>query len=230
MAGGVIWKELNAMRYVTYGEKDHADICLIQMADDHDMEYMQREYELITGHYRARKPLLVAVHVDSWNHDLSPWEAPAVFGDEAFGNGAGDTLVYLRDELLPAIKEEYFGSKDDVKCIIGGYSLAGLFALWSVYQTDIFCGCACASPSVWFPGWIEYAKSNVIKTDNIYLSLGKKEPKTKNRVMKTVGDSIIKQDELMAGKNHILEWNEGNHFTEPDVRTAKGFIWVMQQM
>lgn len=26
-----------------------------------------------------------------------------------------------------------------------------------------------------------------------------------------------------------LEWNPGNHFREPDVRTAKGFCWVMGQ-
>ena len=54
---------------------------------------------------------------------------------------------------------------------IGGYSLAGLFALWTAYQTDIFKGVA-ASPSVWFPGFAEYMKKNEIKTDTVYLSLG----------------------------------------------------------
>lgn len=29
--------------------------------------------------------------------------------------------------------------------IIGGYSLAGLFALWAAYQTDVFCAVAAAS-------------------------------------------------------------------------------------
>ena len=41
---------------------------------------------------------------------------------------------------------------------IGGYSLAGLFSLWAAYQTDVFSGFAAASPSVWFPGFIEYMK------------------------------------------------------------------------
>lgn len=217
------------MKSILYGDPD-ADICLVQMVDDHDMEYLQNEYDLIVGHYSAKKPLLVAVHVDDWNKDLSPWEAPAAFGKESFGGGAENTLKYLTEELLPKISEEHFKDKKGVEYIIGGYSLAGLFALWASYRTDMFSGCAAVSPSVWFPGWMKYAEGHEIKADNIYLSLGRKEPETRNSVMKTVGDCIIKQNGFLADKNHILEWNEGNHFKEPDVRTAKGFIWALKQL
>lgn len=41
---------------------------------------------------------------------------------------------------------------------LGGYSLAGLFSLWAAYQTNLFAGIAAASPSVWFPGFLDYAK------------------------------------------------------------------------
>ena len=30
-----------------------------------------------------------------------------------------------------------------------------------------------------------------------------------------------------SGLNCILEWNEGNHFKDPDLRTAKAFAWVL---
>lgn len=30
--------------------------------------------------------------VNNWNHDLSLWTAPAVFGKEDFGNGISETL------------------------------------------------------------------------------------------------------------------------------------------
>ena len=33
-----------------------------------------------------------AVKVESWNRDLSPWPAPAVFGNESFGDGAAALL------------------------------------------------------------------------------------------------------------------------------------------
>lgn len=29
--------------------------------------------------------------------------------------------------------------------------------------------------------------------------------------------------------NLILEWNYGNHFTVPEIRTAKDFIWCINQ-
>ena len=82
--------------------------------------------------------------------------------------------------------------------ILAGYSLAGLFALWAAYQTDAFDGICAASPSVWFPGWLDYAKAAQPKTRCIYLSLGDKEEKTRNPVMSTVGDCIRAMAALLS--------------------------------
>ena len=32
-----------------------------------------------------------------------------------------------------------------------------------------------------------------------------------------------------SGKECVLEWNEGNHFKDPDLRTAKAFAWLMNR-
>ncbi len=114
---------------------------------------------------------------------------------------------------------------------IGGYSLAGLFALWAVYQTDKFAAVAAASPSMWFPGFVEYMKENKIQTGAVYLSLGDKEAKTRNQVMATVADKMNVASEWLksSGINTTFEWNPGNHFKDADVRTAKGFVWVLGQ-
>ena len=108
------------------------------------------------------------------------------------------------------------------------YSLAGLFALWAAYQTDVFAGVVAASPSIWFPGFVDYMKANDIKVKNVYLSLGDKEEKAKNPTMATVGDCIREAYAWLneQGVNVTLEWNQGNHFKDADVRTAKGFTWV----
>ena len=142
-------------------------------------------------------------------------------GKDDFGDGAKDTLK----EIL-----NYCGDSDK-NCYIGGYSLAGLFALWSVYQTDVFKGVASVSPSMWFPGFDEYMREHEIKCNNVYLSLGDKEEKAKNPVMATVGDRVRKSNELLLEKsiNCTLEWNQGNHFKEPEIRTAKGFAWLLGQ-
>lgn len=204
------------------------DVLLIQPVDDHDMEVLDSEVAEITRLTGDMGFTLAAFKVDDWNDDLSPWEAPAVFGDKGFGGGAEATLRYVMDELIPELTEGKY-----VKMYIGGYSLAAFFALWAVYQTDIFSGAAAASPSVWFPGWIEYAGDKKVRAGEIYLSLGDREEKARNPVMRTVGDNIRKQYELLkadpACRDCILEMNPGNHFREPDLRTAKGFAWLLKE-
>ena len=72
-------------------------------------------------------------------------------------------------------------------------------------------------------------KTNAIHTDSVYLSLGDKEEKTRNPVMAAVGDRIRETCEVLRGKgiNTVLEWNQGNHFKDADIRTAKAFAWVI---
>lgn len=197
---------------------------LIQPIDEHGLELLDQEIEAIKK--LSDKPFsLVAFMIKDWNQELTPWAAPAVFGKVPFGNGAEKTLEFITSRLLPEVQENI------PHLILGGYSLAGLFALWSGYQTDKFDGIVAASPSVWLPKWIEYATDNKPLAKSIYLSLGDKEEKAKNPVMAQVGNAIRRQNELLTGQmdNTILEWNPGNHFVDSEKRTAKGFAWVMDK-
>ena len=198
-----------------------SSLILVQMADEHDLKTIDREVSLIKE-YASDDFRLIVFKVKNWNQDLSPWKAPAVFGKEDFGEGAAKTL----SEIIKHIDGK--GSE----YIIGGYSLAGLFALWGACNTDLFKGVAAASPSVWFPGLIDYMKETEIKAKTVYLSLGEKEEKTHNPVMATVGNNIRFVKEILSEKNinTILEWNPGNHFKDADIRMAKAFAWVMKGM
>jgi len=102
--------------------------------------------------------------------------------------------------------------------------------LWAVCQTDIFKGAAAASPSVWFPGFPLYLKETEVRTGKVYLSLGDREERTRNPAMAAVGDSIRETHALLQKKGIecVLEWNSGNHFKDPDIRTAKAFVWVLK--
>ena len=123
--------------------------------------------------------------------------------------------------------------KDDTKTyILGGYSLAGLFALWAVYRTDVFSAAAAASPSVWFPGFTAFMRENKIGCGAVCLSLGDREEKARNPVTATVGDRIRTAYALLKEQNIrcTLEWNEGNHFKDADLRTAKAFAWAVSQL
>lgn len=213
---------------VIYGEAA-PKFLLVQPVDEHDLEVLAQEVDDIWA--KIKQPfLLAALAINDWNSELSPWDAPAVFGQEDFGHGAKKTLAFILQKLLPALKEKY-QLAENIPVILGGYSLAGFFALWSGYQTKVFSAIAAASPSVWFPNWMDYTKQHEPQTKAIYLSLGDREERTRNQVMAQVGDNIRAYHEYLAQANlpTTLEWNKGNHFQHSDQRCAKAFLWCMQQ-
>jgi hypothetical protein len=169
-----------------YGEA-HAEYLLLQMTGEHELQSMESEVTAIAQ--SAHHFLFAAIPVESWNDALSPWEVPAVWGKQGFGGKAADTLRFLTEQGMPTLKQQ-FELSENVKIILGGYSLAGLFALWASTQTHLFYGIAAASPSVWFPGWMEFEQQHPMQTQRVYLSLGDKEEHTKSTVMAAVGDNI----------------------------------------
>ena len=201
---------------------------MIQPVDMRDLDSLEQEYGLIRQ-LCGTDTALAAFSVSDWNCDLSPWDAEAVFGGRSFGHGAGETLNFLQESLVPRVLSE-LSAGDSLPLILGGYSLAGLFALWAAYEFGSFAAVSAVSPSVWFPGWLDYAKTRRPKAGYIYLSLGTKEEKTRNRTMAAVGDCIRAQHELLGPQRSTLEWNEGNHFTDPSLRCAKGFAWCVKQL
>lgn len=207
-----------------------ADTILIQPVDDHDTEELEKECEAVS---EASIPYtLVTFPVKDWNRELSPWPAEAVFKGAVFAGGAEETLQFIKEDLLPYLSEE-FPEENRRHLIIGGYSLAGLFALWTVYETDLFEAVTAASPSVWFAGWDDYISSHPLKAEHVYLSLGTKEEKTRNPVMASVGDRIRMQYDILNKAENcscILEWNPGNHFRDSGMRTGKGFAWCLKQI
>lgn len=210
-----------------YGEP-HAECLLLQMTGEHELQSMDNEVAAIAQ--SSRNFLFAAVPVKSWNDELSPWEAPAVWGKESFGGKAADTLRFLTEQVIPALKQQ-FALPRNVRIILGGYSLAGLFALWASTQTNLFYGVAAASPSVWFPGWMEFEQQHPIQAQCIYLSLGDREERTKNLTMAAVGDNIRALHSRLTerGANCTLEWNSGGHFKDADLRTAKAFRWAIEE-
>lgn len=174
---------------------------------------------------------LLAVTVSDWNISLSPWTAPSVFkGEPDFGDGADEYINELVKDIVPAAR-----ASNDLKpgaVYIAGYSMAGLFALYSLYKTDFFTGCASCSGSLWFPGFPGFVSEHefVSSSPAVYLSLGDREAKTKNPVMATVEDNTKALAELYKSKGYdvLFEMNQGGHFNDPALRTAKGIKWLLK--
>jgi hypothetical protein len=174
--------------------------------------------------------VLAAFFIDDWERDLTPWPDPFLDKRPEVGKMAGKTLHAVTELLLPELVKRY----GKLPVVLGGYSLAGLFALWGASETDGFDGVAAASPSVWLRDWLSYAESRPVKAKRVYLSLGDREEKTRNPVLSRVGDCIRGEYDLLKQQlgetNYTLEWNVGGHFADADKRLAKGFVWNLQQL
>ncbi|MBR1658791.1 MAG: alpha/beta hydrolase [Oscillospiraceae bacterium] len=179
----------------------------------------------------ARPFSLVTVPVTDWNRELSPWAAQRVFKrGEDFSGGADTFLQALECKIVPAVRAE---AQTGAPCVIAGYSLAGLCAVYAAYRTKAFSGVISASGSLWFPGFSDYIASHDFarRPERVYFSLGDRESKTKHPLMSRVEDDMRAICDAYAaqGIETRFERNPGNHFQDAELRLAKGVAWMLEK-
>ena len=110
--------------------------------------------------------------------------------------------------------------------------MAGLYALYAPYITDIFSKSVCASGSVWYEGFVEFTEKNdfIRCPDSIYLSLGDMESRTKNPVLSQTEGCMdrLYHSYSQLGIPMIFEMNKGNHYKNAVLRLAKGIAWSLR--
>lgn len=168
----------------------------------------------------GRRAAIAVIDGFSWNRDLSPWPAEAVFGSEPFGGQADRFLSEMTGMLIPTA-EEALGVAPGWRGI-AGYSLAGLFAVYAAYRTDAFTRIASVSGSMWYDGWLEYARQHPFasRVERAYFSVGVKEKKTRNPRMQPVEENTRAMHALYIerGADCRFVLNPGNHFVDADKR------------
>ena len=173
----------------------------------------------------------LSIGISDWQREMSPWPAAALSKDgEAFSGGADAYLESLLSAILPWAEESIHGKASFIS--IAGYSLAGLFALYAMYKTDVFSRVAGMSGSLWFPGFKEFCKENTMKSlpEMLYLSIGDQESKTRHPILKTMQENT---EELLGYFRSLgipckYELNPGNHFQDVNLRCAKGILELLQ--
>ena len=175
---------------------------------------------------------LVAISDLDWNHDMVPWDSPPAFKNaEPCTGGADDYLRLLTEEIIPTAEKEIDGVPRWRG--VAGYSLAGLFSLYAIYRTDLFSRVGSMSGSLWFPGMKEYILSHEPKRrpDHIYFSLGDKESKTRNPILRNVRQNTEEIQASYQGKgiDTVFQLNPGNHYNHAAERTAAGIAWLLSR-
>ena len=171
---------------------------------------------------------LVSISGLRWEEELSPWPHPPVLSNrDHFTGEAEDYAACLTEKILPWAEKQLSPS-----CrILAGYSMGGLFALYAPFVTGAFSKVAAVSGSVWYPGFVPYVQSHqtVKPLQAVYLSLGKLEPRTRNRYLRQTEACMqalldhYRQQAIPA----VFESNPGNHFQDAPLRIAKGIAWTL---
>lgn len=175
---------------------------------------------------------LVSISNLNWNCDMVPWDTPPIFknGDSYIG-GADEYLKLLTQKIIPTVEKNL--SKPIAWRGIIGYSLSGLFAIYSLYKTDLFSRCASVSGSLWFPNFKEFIFSHEMKTipKYLYFSLGDKEAKSRNQFLKKVELNTKEIEQFYRTKkiNTVFQLNPGNHYHNSAQRTAMAIKWLLNK-
>ena len=180
----------------------------------------------------CQKFTLVAIHPHTWNDDMTPWECPGLFADDApFAGKALRQLELLERKIIPQVEAE--APRTPGQRMLAGYSLAGLFATWAAFNSTAFGRIASASGSLWYPGLTDYIASRpfACMPACAYFSLGSKEARTPSRLLRNVAQATHSTVKTFQAKGvpTIFEQNPGNHFKDPALRTAKAIVWTLKQ-
>lgn len=186
--------------------------------------------------------IILTISNFSWNDDLSPYYQEDVFKNKYSSDFKGNGEIFLNNivnEILPKVKE-YLFLKHSVNISnigIGGYSLASLFALYSLYKVDLFSFALINSASLWFNNFINFIKENKISKNvkNIYISLGNKEHLTKKVTLSKIKDLTLEVVNYLSSLDDpkikiYYKENEGNHFKNSDLRVADSIIYIVNEL
>ena len=205
-------------------------VAILNTFDEDGQEIWNKTKELTNKEF-----ILVTISNINWNKEMTPWYMDRLFKNEDNYEGKADEYIkVLTNSIIPSvtkfIKEKL--NKNILEYILAGYSLAGLFSIYSMYKIDVFDKIISCSGSLWYPKFIDFVKENIImkKPEKIYFSLGNKESKTRNELMCKVEENTkyLKEYFEKRGIKTIYEENEGNHFQDVSNRISKGICWVLE--
>lgn len=189
--------------------------------------------EVLISLFGNHRFILAAIEGVDWDRDLSPWPAQRAFrGGKDFTGDADVYCIELTKQIIPSV-EAALGITPQLRAI-AGYSMAGLFAIYSLYRTDVFHLAASVSGSLWYDGFLDFMKHNqpIRLPERVYFSLGDLESRTKNQRLAKVEACTQESEKLLksTGVQTIYEINSGNHFTEVLERIAKGISWLLSNI
>ena len=174
--------------------------------------------------------VLAAVERVNWSDDMTPWPMETAKWEANCAGLADLYIETLEKEIVPAVLAQL--NFKPTFCAIAGYSLGGLFAVYSLFRTPLFRRAASASGSLWYPAIVDFVEAHDLcgYTDFVYLSYGNREVKARNKRGKDLlpNTAAVMTALEAKGVRVLFEKNPGNHFYQANERMAKGICAILQ--
>ena len=172
-------------------------------------------------------PSLTVVEVipASWEDNLSPWKSNNPFKNGKEFAGGGEAFLRSLESLVGRIEE-----REKKRRIVAGYSMGGLFSLYSATLSSLFPLVASVSGSLWFPYFPEYLSSSEFHCRKAYISLGNKEAKTKNPILSSVLEKTREVASILEEKGTKVEFvmEDGGHFSNESGRMERAIRSLLE--
>lgn len=176
-----ILSDIAGKKCVIYAD-EQPQVLLIQPVGEHENATLDAEIMAIRE--AVHVPFVfMGFAISDWEEELTPWHDPNISPRQSVGDHAFETLGFITGQLIPCMFERY----GKLPIVLGGYSLAGLFARWTVCKAECFDAVAAASPSLWIVAWKGFSDAHEVYARYVYLSLGDREEITKNKTYCTGG-------------------------------------------
>ncbi|PHK48898.1 alpha/beta hydrolase [Staphylococcus edaphicus] len=127
--------------------------------------------------------IFVGIVANNRNQDYTPWESTV--NDIEYGGQAQDYVTWVADVLIPYLRKCFRISHNRDEIGIAGASFGGLVSLYALFKRpDVFGNYIFISPSVWYPQFIDFMKSQSIirAPQHVYWYVGHHEGKQSNHL------------------------------------------------
>jgi len=172
--------------------------------------------------------------------DLSPTNTPQMdkdFGNENIKSGGASTfLQFIEQELIPFVEKNYRAKSKDRTFV--GFSLGGLFGLYSLFQKPgFFQNYIIGSPSIWSDDKVilqvekTYADNHKDLTGRVFMSAGELEEEINSGMVRNMLElnSILKNRQYKSFHTDIAILEGETHMSAPSVCFQRGLRYLFRK-
>lgn len=175
-----------------------------------------------------REAVLIGIVPKDRLSEYTPWPEKALRpGAPDFGGTMTEYHSLLLEQILPALTERYH--LDTKRLAYGGFSLGGLAAAMSLWQTDRFCRVFSLCGSFWYPGVPEYLQNHPIVNTGagVFLLNGSREGEKHGNRLQNAGGYARQVHSLLAGREGtVITMDAYAHHDHIEERFAQAMAWL----